>query len=116
MKIKTTEIIKKIHPSVLNYMIRVKNQRKLHEELSRRLWWKCDVLEYCDNQKEFYCLSSNIKGYLDWRDSRCLRFPSKKYIPKYLPLMKKSKPLFHIVRLKENRFKIAWIRNKHSRH
>ena len=113
MKIKITQIIKMIRPSVLNYMIRVKNQRKLYEELTRRLWWKFDVLEYCDNKKEFDLSVSNIKGYFDWRDSRCLRFPPKKYIPKNLSLMNKSKPLFHIIRLKENRLKVVWIKNKH---
>lgn len=113
MKIKTTQITKKIRPNLLNYMIRVKNQRKLKEELTRRLWWKLAVLENCDNQKEFNLSVPNIKGYFDWRDSRCLRFPPKKYVPKNLPLRDKSKPLFHIVRLKENRFKVAWIRNKH---
>jgi hypothetical protein len=113
MKIKTTEIIKKIHPSVLNYMIRVKNQRKLSEELTRRVWWKFEVLEYCDNQKEFNCSASKIKGYFDWRDPRCLRFPSKRNVPKNLSARRRDKPLFHIIRLKENRFKIVWIRNKH---
>lgn len=113
MKIKTTQIIKKIHHSVLNFWIRVKNQQKLYDELVRRVWWKFVVLEYCDNQKEFDCSVLKIKGYFDWRDPRCLRFPPKKYIPKNLPLMNKSKPLFHIVRLKENRFKIVWIKDKH---
>ena len=113
MKLKTTQIIKMIRPSVLNYMIRVKNQRKLYEELTRRIWWKFNVLEYCDNKKEFDLSVSKIKGYFDWRDSRCLRFPPKKYVPKNLPLMDKPKPLFHIIRLKENRFKVAWIKNKH---
>ena len=113
MKIKTTQIIKKIRLNVLNYMIRVKNQRKLHEELLRRVWWKFVVLEYCDNQKEFSRSVSKVKGYFDWRDPRCLRFPPKKYIPKNLWLMDKSKPLFHIIRLKENRFKVVWIKDKH---
>ena len=113
MKIKTTQIIKMIRPSALNYMIRVKNQRKLYEELTRRIWWKFDVIEYCDNKDEFYSSVSKIKGYFDWRDSRCLRFPPKKYVPKNLTLMDKPKPLFHIIRLKENRFKVAWIKNKH---
>lgn len=113
MKIKTTQIIKMIRPSVLNYMIRVKNQRKLYEELRRRLWWKFKVIEYCDNKDEFNSSVLKIKGYFDWRDSRCLRFPPKKYIPKNLPLMDKLKPLFHIIRLKENRFKVVWIKNKH---
>ena len=102
-----------IRPSVLNYMIRVKNQRKLYEELTRRIWWKFDVIEYCDNKDEFYSSVSKIKGYFDWRDSRCLRFPPKKYVPKSLPLTDKPKPLFHIIRLKENLFKVAWIKNKH---
>lgn len=113
MKIKTTQIIKMIQPSVLNYMVRVKNQRKLYEELTRRLWWKFEVLEYCDNKDEFYSYVSKIKGYFDWRDSRCLRFPPKKYVPKNLSIMDKPKPLFHIIRLKENRFKVSWIKNKH---
>lgn len=113
MKIKTTQIIKKIRPNVLNYMVSVKNQLKLYEELTHRLLWKFTVLEYCDNKKEFYLSMSNIKGYFDWRDSRCLRFPPKKYIPKNLPLMDIPKPLFHIIRLKENRFKVVWIKNKH---
>ena len=113
MKLKTTQIIKMIRPSVLNYMIRVKNQRKLYEELTRRFWWKFKVLEYCDNKKEFDLSVPNIKGYFDWRDSRCLRFPPKKYVPKNLPLMDKTKPLFHIIRLKENRFKVVWIKDKH---
>ena len=113
MKLKTTQIIKMIRPSVLNYRIRVKNQRKLYEELTRRLWWKFDVFEYCDNIKEFDISMPNIKGYFDWRDSRCLRFPPKKYIPKNLPLIDKTKPLFHIIRLKENRFKVVWIKDKH---
>lgn len=26
------------------------------------------------------------------------------------------KPLFHIIRLKENRFKVVWIKNKHEQH
>lgn len=112
MKIKTTQIIKKIRSNVLNYMIKVKNQRKLQEELTRRLWWKRVVLEHCDNQKKFICSVWKIKGYFDWRDSRCLRFPPKKYIPKNLSLIYKSKPLFHIIRLKENRFKIVWIKDK----
>ena len=102
-----------IRPSVLNYMIRVKNQRKLYEELTHRLLWKFTVLEYCDNKDEFNSSVSKIKGYFDWRDSRCLRFPPKKYIPKNLPLIDKLKPLFHIIRLKENRFKVAWIKGKH---
>ncbi len=113
MKIKTTQIIKKLYPSMLNFRIRVKNQRKLYEELTRRLWWKFDVIEYCDNKKEFDLSVSNIKGYFDWRDSRCLRFPPKKYVPKNLPLMDKPKIFFHIIRLKENRFKVVWIKNKH---
>ena len=113
MKLKTTQIIKMIRPSVLNYMIRVKNQRKLYEELTRRLWWKFEVLEYCDNKKEFDLSVSNIKGYFDWRDSRCLRFPPKKYVPNNLSLMDIHKPLFHIIRLKENRFKVVWIKDKH---
>ena len=49
MKLKTTQIIKKIRPNLLNNMIRAKNQRKLYEELTRRLWWKFEVLDYCDN-------------------------------------------------------------------
>lgn len=97
MKIKITKIIKK-QSSVLNYMIRVKKQRKLYEELTRRVWWKYMVLEYCDNLKEFYISVFKIKGYFNWLDSHCLRFPPKKYIPKNLPLMNKSKPLFHIIR------------------
>lgn len=113
MKLKTTEIIKKLHPSILNFRIRVKNQWKLYGELKYRLCWKQDVLDYCDNRKEFNLSVSNIKGYFDWRDSRCLRFPPKKYVPKNLPLMDISKPLFHIIRLKENRFKVVWIKNKH---
>lgn len=113
MKIKTTQIIKKLYPSMLNFRIRVKNQRKLYEELTRRLWWKFEVIEYCDNNEEFDSSVLKIKGYFDWRDPRCLRFPPKKYIPKNLPLMDKPKPLFHIIRLKENRFKVVWIKNKH---
>lgn len=113
MKLKTTQIIKMIRPSVLNYMIMVKNQRKLYEELTRRIWWKFNVIEYCDNKDEFYSSVSKIKGYFDWRDSRCLRFPPKKYVPKNLSLIDIHKPLFHIIRLKENRFKVAWIKNKH---
>lgn len=112
MKIKITKIIKK-QSSVLNHMIRVKKQRKLYEELTRRVWWKYIVLEYCDNLKEFYISVFKIKGYFNWLDSHCLRFPPKKYIPKNLPLMNKSKPLFHIIRLKENRFKVVWIKDKH---
>lgn len=113
MKIKTTQIIKKIRPNELNYMIRVKNQRKLYEELTCRVWWKYKVLEYCDNQKEFICSVWKIKGYFDWRDTRCLRFPPKKYIYMNFPHMNKPKPLFHIIRLKENRFKVVCIKNKH---
>ena len=113
MKLKTTQIIKKIRPNLLNNMIRAKNQRKLYEELTRRLWWKFKVLEKKKKKKEFDLSVSNIKGYFDWRDSRCLRFPPKKYVPKNLPLMDIHKPLFHIIRLKENRFKVVWIKNKH---
>lgn len=113
MKIKTTQIIKKLMPNSKNFRVRVKNQRKLSEELVRRLWWKFEVIEYCDNKEDFDSSVLKIKGYFDWRDSRCLRFPPKKYVPKNLPLMYKSKPLFHIIRLKDNRFKVAWIKNKH---
>ena len=113
MKLKTTQIIKKIRPNLLNNMIRAKNQRKLYEELTRRLWWKFNVIEYCDNKDEFNSSVLKIKGYFDWRDSRCLRFPPKKYIPKNLSLMDIHKPLFHIIRLKENRFKVVWIKDKH---
>lgn len=113
MKIKITQIIKKLYPSMLIFRIRVKNQRKLYEELTHRLWWKFVVLDYCDNRKEVFHSMRKVKGYFDWRDPRCLRFPPKKYIPKNLPLMDKPKPLFHIIRLKENRFKVVWIKNKH---
>lgn len=82
MKLKTTQIIKKIRPNVLNYMVRAKSQRKLYKELTRRLWWKFNVIEYCDNKDEFNSSVLKIKGYFDWRDSRCLRFPPKKYIPR----------------------------------
>lgn len=113
MKIKTTQIIKKLMLNTNNFRVRVKNQRKLSEELVRRIWWKFEVIEYCDNKEYFDSSVLKIKGYFDWRDSRCLRFPPKKYVPKNLPLMYKSKPLFHIIRLKDNRFKVAWIKNKH---
>ena len=113
MKIKTTQIIKKLMPNSKKFRVRVKNQRKLSEELVRRLWWKFEVIEYCDNKEEFDSSVLKIKGYFDWRDSRCLRFPPKKYIPKNLPLVDKLKPLFHIIRLKENRFKVVKIKNKH---
>lgn len=113
MKLKTTQIIKMMRPSVLNYKIRVKNQQKLYEEVMRRLLWKINVIEYCDNKVEFYSSILKIKGYFDWRDSRCLRFPPKKYVPKNLLLMGIHKPLFHIIRLKENRFKVVWIKDKH---
>ena len=112
MKIKTTQIIKKLRPNVLNYMIKVKNQRKLQDELTRRLLWKFAVIGLCDNQKEFVCSVLKIKGYFDWRDSRCLRFPPKKYIPKNLLSIYEFKPLFHVIRLKENRFKVVWIKDK----
>ena len=113
MKLKTIQIIKMIRPSVLNHMIRVKNQQKLYEEVTRRLLWKINVIEYCDNKDEFYSSALKIKGYFDWRDSRCLRFPPKKYVPKNLLLMGIHKPLFHIIRLKVNRFKVVWIKDKH---
>lgn len=113
MKLKTIQIIKMMRPSVLNHMIRVKNQQKLYEELLSRLLWKFNVIEYCDNKEDFYSSVLNIKGYFDWRDSRCLRFPPKKYVPKNLLLIGIHKPLFHIIRLKENRFKVVWIKDKH---
>ena len=113
MKLKTTQIIKKLMPTSKNFRVRVKNQRKLSKELTRRVWWKFNVIEYCDNKDEFDSSVLKIKGYFDWRDSRCLRFPPKKYIPKNLSLMDIPKPLFHIIRLKENRFKVVWIKNKH---
>lgn len=113
MKIKTTQIIKKLYPSMSNFRIRVKNQWKLYGELKHRLYWKQDVLDYCDNRKEAFHSMWKVKGYFDWRDPRCLRFPPKKYIPKNLWLMDKSKPLFHIIRLKVNCFKVVWIKDKH---
>ena len=113
MKLKTTQIIKKLMPTSKNFRVRVKNQRKLSKELTRRVWWKFNVIEYCDNKDEFNSSVLKIKDYFDWRDSCCLRFPPKKYVPKNLPLMDKPKPLFHIIRLKENRFKVVWIKDKH---
>lgn len=65
MKIKTTQIIKKLMPNSKNFRVRVKNQRKLMEELVRRLWWKFDVIEYCDNTEEFDSSVLKIKGYFD---------------------------------------------------
>ena len=56
MKIKTTQIIKKLTPNSKNFRVRVKNQRKLDEELLRRLLWKFNVIEYCDNKDEFIVL------------------------------------------------------------
>ena len=113
MKLKTTQIIKKLMSNSKNFRVRVKNQRKLSIELTRRLWWKFNVIEYCDNKDEFNSSVLKIKDYFDWRDSRCLRFPPKKYVPKNLPLIDIPKPLFHIIRLKENRFKVVWIKDKH---
>ena len=113
MKIKTAQIIKKLKPNSKNFRVSVKNQRKLDEELMRRLLWKFNVIEYCDNKDEFYSSVLKIKGYFDWRDSRCLRFPPKKYVPKNLLLIDIPKPLFHIIRIKENRFKVVWIKDKH---
>jgi hypothetical protein len=63
MKIKTTQIIKKLMPNSKNFRVRVKNQRKLSEELVRRLWWKFEVIEYCDNKEEFDSSVLKIKGY-----------------------------------------------------
>nr|DAI40157.1 MAG TPA: hypothetical protein [Caudoviricetes sp.] len=111
MKIKTTQIIKKLKPNSLNYRIRVKNQIKLETELTDRVWWRFDVLDYCDNKKEATKSMSHDGGYFDWRDSKCLHFPPKKSLPlKDMRMERTRKPLFHIIKLKEGRYKIVWIR------
>lgn len=53
MKIKTTQIIKKLQPNAADFLVRVKNQQKLFNELVRRLEWKLVVLDHCDNYDEF---------------------------------------------------------------
>lgn len=64
MKLKTTQIIKKLMPSSKNFRVRVKNQRKLSKELTRRVWWKFNVIEYCDNKDEFNSSVLKIKVIL----------------------------------------------------
>lgn len=115
MKIKTTQIIKKLYPTDLDYRIRVKNQIKLETELTDRIWWKFNLLEYCDNNKEFARSASHDGGYFDWRDSKCLRCPPKKTVPlKDMRMEKVRKPLFHIIKLKEGRYKIVRIRKRRA--
>ena len=113
MKIKTVQICKKLLPCDLNVMVRVKNQEKLFSILLRRINWRQDVLDHCDNKEEILRATWESDSYFDWRDPRCLRFPSKRNVPKNLSARCRGKPLYHIIRLKENRFKIVWIRNKH---
>ena len=113
MKIKTIQICKKLLPCDLNVMVRVKNQEKLFKELLRRISWRQNVLDLCDNKSLVFDTSWESDSYFDWRDPRCLRFPSKRNVPKNLSARRRGKPLYHIIRLKENRFKIVWIRNKH---
>nr|DAG31964.1 MAG TPA: hypothetical protein [Caudoviricetes sp.] len=112
MKIKTVQICKKILPCDLNAMVRVKNQEKLFKELLRRISWRKDVLDRCDNKSLVFGATCEPDSYFDWRDPRCLRFPSKRNVPKGLSLWRRGKPLYHIIRIKENRFKIVWIKKK----
>ena len=73
----------------------------------------CQFTGFLDKNDDFNSSVLKIKDYFDSRDSRCLQFPPKKYVPKNLTLIGAHKPLFHIIRLKENRFKVVWIKNKH---
>lgn len=113
MKIKTTQILKKLQPNMLNYMIRVKNQQKLHNELVRRLEWKLVVFDHCDNYNEFSRATRFDDVYFDWRKTKYVVFPSKRCISyKELSLLDKSKLLFHIIKIKKNRYKIVRIKRK----
>lgn len=113
MKIKTTQIIKKLQPNAADFLVRVKNQQKLFNELVRRLEWKLVVLDHCDNYDDFSRATRFDDVYFDWRKNKYVIFPSKRCVSyKELSLLDKSKHLFHIIKIKKNRYKIVRIKRK----
>lgn len=104
MKIKTKEIRRKLKPNMENVFHRVHNQDLLYNKLSRRMNWRFDVLESCDNYKEIFKAD-------DCLDFDCIIFPSRRRLSKRIGTIgyihQPNHNVFHIIRQGKRKWRIV---------
>ena len=106
MKIKNKDLLRKYVLYERGIWEKPRNFPLLLDAAKRRIGWRVDVLGRCDNNKDFFSIEDKLS--LDYCDPKKFHFPKKwRIVPWVLDPRFELPNDYHIVRKKNNRYKVV---------